>query len=139
LEFDFTRPSQPTPGGGPRDPDIKLLSESELCRNPILENSVGKKFTMEIKTFMLDELTTLTIGGFSSGYVFNSLSEVKNQDNPETPPKTPPKNDNSNNSSPDHEPRKGFGTLKIVLIVSIIIVGLSFLAFIFYHFKKRRV
>jgi hypothetical protein len=138
LNFRFITKENPSPG--PKDPHIKELTESELYKSKLLAESAGKTFSMGFKKLYLGyfgDLTDLTFSG-SDDYVFNSLSEIKNQDNPETPPTTPPKNDDSNNSSPNHEPHKGFGTSKVVLIVVVIIVGLSFLAFIFYHSKKRK-
>ncbi|CAG8509703.1 204_t:CDS:2 [Paraglomus occultum] len=119
------------------------LTKCELYKSPALENSVGKTFTMGVKEFRVSSKNNTLSFSTNFEYEFGSLTEKKSQDSPENPTKTPPKNDNSGNPPPKPNPTspetlKNSGIFKVVLIVSIIMVGLIFLVLVFSHYKKRR-
>src|SRR6185503_18787742 len=122
------------------------LTKCELYKSKILENSVGKTFTMKVKEFKFYSKENRLYFGTNYDYEFGSLTEKKNQDSPENPIKTPPKNDNYNNPPPEPNPTKSetpknYGTLKVVLMTGGIIAGLIFLAlfitYLYLHKKKK--
>lgn len=110
---------------------VRELTKCELYKSPILENSVGKFFIMGVKEFIIDGKNNALTFFSNENYEFDSLAEKKNQNNPKVPSETPPKNNNPDRPSPNHETTKEPRTLKVVLIASGIVAGLSFLAFIF--------
>jgi hypothetical protein len=93
LIFSFATESNPSAAGNYK------LTKSELYKSPILENSVGKTFTMKVKEFKIGVRGGNGLYfGSNYDYEFGSLTEKNGEPTPKIP-----KNDKSDKTN--HSPK----------------------------------